>query len=244
MRAMLVSTREELREALALHFSPHQMEIVRYGHPLKAMDNLEELRPDVILWSTRDYPRHWKPFMPLLRQSFDRDDCAMVLLHNNDLVAKETEALKILGINGMVLEDLTDPDTISQLRGIISRYKPISENRGVRRYTVKSHDRISALFANPRTLRLVRGRVEDISPRGFRFLPNSAESARGIEMDASVSPVSLRVGDEVMNLNARVVEAGQTISFTFHGLDKESSDRLATYLAASETRGRERTHVE
>ncbi len=241
---MLVSTREELREALALHFRPHQMEIVRYGHPLKAMDNLEELRPDVILWSTRDYPRHWKPFMPLLRQSFDRDECAMVLLHNNDLVAKETEALKILGINGMVLEDLGDPDTINQLRGIISRYKPISENRGARRYTVKAHDRISVLFANPRTLRLVRGRVEDISPRGFRFLPTSPEMARGIDVDTAVGPVSLRIGDQIMNLEARVVEAGKTLSFSFRGLAKQSSDLLATYLAASETRSRERVHVE
>lgn len=243
MRAMLVSTREELREALALHFRPHQMEIVRYGHPFKAMDNLDELRPDVILWSVRDHPRHWKPFMPLLRQSFDRDECAMVLLDDDRLEEAEVEALNELGGNGIVREDLADPANIDKLRTLISRYKPISENRGARRYTVKASDRIGALFANPRTLRLVAGRVQDISPRGFRFLPSSVELARGIDVDTTIRPVSLRVGDTVLNLDARVVDVGDFLSFSFRGIEKAASDHLTSYLAASETRAMERSNV-
>jgi len=34
--------------------------LVQYQHPLKALDNLQELLPELILWDHEDFPRHWK----------------------------------------------------------------------------------------------------------------------------------------------------------------------------------------
>ena len=63
MKILLVSERDELRDHIRRNFMPRGAEIIQYYNPIKAMDNLDEVDPEVVLFSAQDFPRHWKPFL-------------------------------------------------------------------------------------------------------------------------------------------------------------------------------------
>ncbi|MFW5802131.1 MAG: hypothetical protein ACOCVC_08850, partial [Spirochaeta sp.] len=66
MRILLITTQEHHYEYLT-QLGIDTYHILHYGDPLKAMDNLQELKPNILIVSAHDFPRHWKPLHVLLR---------------------------------------------------------------------------------------------------------------------------------------------------------------------------------
>jgi len=56
--AMLVAEERFLKNRFNSFFRTRGYQGLQYSNPLKAMDNLEELSPDVLLCSATDFPRH------------------------------------------------------------------------------------------------------------------------------------------------------------------------------------------
>jgi len=84
MKLLLVAANDELKRALSFHLRPIGVEVIQYVHPIKAMDNIEEIEPDVVLFSSSDFPRHWKPFLKLLRGNKARNESMFILLRGGD----------------------------------------------------------------------------------------------------------------------------------------------------------------
>jgi hypothetical protein len=230
MKIVLVSERESLRKQIATHFHPQGLEIIQYWNPIKAMDNLDEIDPDVVLFSAKDFPRHWKPFLIFLRSIRDRDQVVFVVLKSDDFDAEEASKAQHIGANGIVHENLEDPSELGRLREIVVRYKDINEVRKEKRYIPDKHDRIGFLFCHPITLQAVSGSVDDISNYGLRFRPELPELVQDIQPETRVPGCSLRIGDEILSLTCEVVRNDQALSLSFTGLTEEAGEKIGRYL--------------
>ncbi|HUX51615.1 MAG TPA: hypothetical protein VMW73_12520 [Spirochaetia bacterium] len=231
MKIVLVAQRAELRNHIRDHFVPQGSEIIQYWNPIKAMDNIDEIEPDLVLFSALDFPRHWKPFLVFLRGSRDRDSTVFVLLKGDNFPYEEASKAHHLGANGIVHEDLGNSREIARLKELVARYKDVLEARRERRYIPGPLDRIELMFAHPDTLRMITGVLLDISPSGARFQPDTVEYVADLTPGASLPACSLRAGEKLYQVDTLVVRNGENLHLYFKDVDEETRNNLAAYLS-------------
>lgn len=69
MKTLLISESRDVLTAYADFFKSMGYENLCYRWLLKAMDNLEEIQPDVVFINASDYPRHWKTIVQHIKAS-------------------------------------------------------------------------------------------------------------------------------------------------------------------------------
>jgi hypothetical protein len=230
MRIILVAEREELGTHVRHHFHPQGSELVHYTNPIKAMDNIDEIDPDVVLFSAVDYPRHWKTFLNFLRGTRARERAVFVLLTGEDLSYEEASKAQHLGVNGIVHENLKDKQEIGRLRELVVRYKNVNETRQDRRLVPGRADTVGFMFSHPETLQAVIGTVQDISASGLRFAPFQPAAVDDIRPKEILELCSLRLGQEVISPTCEVVRNEDTISVRFLQLNDAQRETINTYL--------------
>jgi len=231
MKIVLVAERNELRNLVRDHFVPQGSEIIQYWSPIKAMDNIDEIEPDLVLFSALDFPRHWKPFLVYLRNSRDRDSTVFVLLKGDNFPFEEASKAHHLGANGIVHEDLENKREINRLKELVSRYKDILEARRERRYIPGPVDRIAFLFAHPETLRMITGTVEDISAGGLRMLPDVPEFVADLTPGTVLPGCSLRGGEAIYSVDAMIIRNDRYLHVFFKSLPESDRSLVARYLS-------------
>ena len=230
MKILLVSDSDHMRKKLITHFGPQGSEIIQYWNPIKAMDNLDEVDPDVVLFNASDFPRHWKPMIVFARQHAPRESCLFILLTDRDFDVDEGAKAHHLGANGIVGADLDNEATLARLRDLVGRHKAVHESRGSRRLVPTSADRIAFLFTRPQDRRMVQGNVLDISLGGLRFKPRDKKTVADLERGQYIRAASLRVGDRIIPVGARLVSIGLSVGVEFVNLAQQDQEALAAYL--------------
>jgi DNA-binding response OmpR family regulator len=231
MKIVLVAQRAELKNHISDHFLPQGSEIIQYWNPIKAMDNIDEIEPDLVLFSAVDFPRHWKPFLVYLRSSRDRDSTVFVILKGDNFAFEEASKAHHLGANGIVHEDLENKREIARLKELVSRYKEALEARRERRYIPGPSDRVAFLFAHPDTLRMITGTVADISAGGIRVGPDVHEYVSDLMPGTVLPACSLRAGDTLLSIDAMVVRNDTDLQLFFRDIQPDTRTRLSRYLS-------------
>jgi hypothetical protein len=98
MKLLIVSAQEGLADYFQKEAPGTLRTIVQYQHPLKALDNLAEIAPDIVLWSYDDFPRHWKAFYAALTK--EERNIRLYLVSESTLPAEELKKRTILRIEG------------------------------------------------------------------------------------------------------------------------------------------------
>jgi hypothetical protein len=230
MKFMLVSESTTLKPFLQKHFAMQQAEVIHYDNPIKAMDNLDEVDPSVVLFSATDFPRHWKPFLIFLRNTYGRHESVFILLIGETFGPDEAAKAEHLDVNAVVDEDLSNQRTVERIRGIITRYRHDSDIRRSIRYLPGRGDAIRFLFTNPYTFEIVYGRVVDISTGGLRIEPRDPERLSAIDSDTTVPAASLRLGDDIVPIKARLVRAAETAAFEYIDLSLDTEKTITDYI--------------
>lgn len=242
MRIILVAEREELGKHIRHHFHPQGTELIQYANPIKAMDNIDEIDPDVVLFSAVDYPRHWKTFLNFLRGTSSRERVVFVLLTRDDLSYEEASKAQHLGVNGIVGENLEDRRELGRLRELVARYKEVIESRQDKRYVPGEAETVTFTFSHPTTLQAVLGSVEDISATGLRFRPDSTAAIQDLEPDARLEICTLRVGRDFVSPVCRIVRNRGSIGLKFEALQDSDREAINSYLMNRTQRELERRY--
>jgi DNA-binding NarL/FixJ family response regulator len=230
MKLLLVTAKEESRDRIYAHFSRLGYDIIIYDNPLKAMDNLSEITPDAVLFNAEDFPRHWKPFLQVLRQLFKREKSVFIILKGTSF--NDEEALKAgsLSVNGVISENFNSPDEINQLENILSRYLIHEDSRGPRRFPTDMSNNVEFLFNHPENFKLITGSVSDVSFDGLRINPDHPQHTSDIKEGSNIHACSIRFGDYVCSVGVRVVRNNKSISFRFIDFDESDRDCFIDYL--------------
>ncbi|MFP4385109.1 MAG: PilZ domain-containing protein [Spirochaetia bacterium] len=230
MKILLIAEREMLRDYINLHFRPHGSEIIQYWNPIKAMDNLEEVSPDLVLFSAQDYPRHWKPFLTFLRNEISKNETVFILLKGDNLTLEEASKANHLGVNGIVHENLDDAEELIRLKKLVERYKDIAEDRRSDRIVPTKVDRITFSYFRVDDLTLVTGTVRDISSGGVSFEPIDPAATTGMETGRLFRGCTLRVGEKLLSIDCKLVKNNRQQHFMFSNLSKDDLDDIKSYL--------------
>ena len=236
MKALLIVEDDAIADIIRFYLRPLGFDVLRYRNPLKALDNLEELEPDAIIVSARDFPRHWKPLVQVARRSWEKEKCVFILLKGEVFPFEEAAKAMHLGVNGVVKEDLADRAELSRFQQILKRYVSIEEARTSDRITPAAWDRLDFLFNRPRDGIPVPGRIETLSVSGLSFKPDQPGLVEEIEPGTMIEDCSLRVGPDIVSLGCTLVRKNHVLAFVFTRIPEEDRERIVKYLESSPNR--------
>jgi len=212
---MIIAEDEALKSRFTSFFGTLGYRIIQYTHPLKAMDNLEEIRPDVVLCSASDYPRHWKLIVKQLRENRKREESVFVLSVAESFDPEEADKAAFLGVNFLYPERLETVEDFRELDSRISRYKTPPERSRVFTWVPGDEDRVSFIFRHPSEFRMITGRFTELSPAGGVFRPDDPGDLAGLEIGEIIDNGSMRAGQSLLSLKSRIIRNSGTLSLAF-----------------------------
>ena len=230
MKLLLVLGSDETYNNIFRCIKPLGFELIRYTHVNKAMDNIDEIDPNAIIISARDYPRTWKTMVRFVRTDRAKDACPIIILKGDMFDIEESAKASYLGVSGIVTEDLDNSTEISRLHGILGRYLPVDEKRKYRRFQAENWHRLNFVFTHPNDQTLITGSVNTISAGGLSFTPENLSMLKGIGPDLALPECSLRTGLSILSPSCRVARTGPIISLEFLSFPGEEQDVLNNYI--------------
>ena len=98
MKALIISEDENVYSVLNSVLQKAGYDTIIYKWLLKALDNIEEIRPDCIVVSSSEYPRHWKTLVQFVKSGIGGDEVEVYLYEPNPMSSEDEEKAHILGI--------------------------------------------------------------------------------------------------------------------------------------------------
>ena len=115
MKAVIIAESEKIIDEFSQYYKLNGYDIIVYHWLMKAMDNIEEIDPDLIFINAEEYPRHWKILCQYITGI--NKSPKIVLYSSRNLIDEDKEKAKILNIDSVInsSEDLQEVCTLEEL---------------------------------------------------------------------------------------------------------------------------------
>ncbi len=230
MKALLVAEKDSTRISLLHHLTPRGFDLIHYRHPIKAMDNIDEIGPEVVFFSAEDFPRHWKPFVTFLRGSLPKGKTTFVLLKGEIFSPDEAAKAKHLEVACIIQENLENRKEWGRLEKLLSRYAPHIEGRSEARYFPEEHDDIEFIFTHPQNYSVITGTISALSPNGTAFTPDDLSLVSSIAANTRIRHCSLRIDADFISFQAKVMRNADQMGLNFLDLDERQKTTIAKFI--------------
>ena len=104
MKALVISERSEIIDFVTPRLKELGFDIIHYKWIIKALDNIEEIQPDVIVLSAGEYPRHWKTLAGFVQSGIGGNDVKVYLYENGPLSVEDAVKADQLGVKSFQRE--------------------------------------------------------------------------------------------------------------------------------------------
>ncbi len=91
MKALVISDRQEIIDFVLPLLKDKGYDIIHYKWIIKALYNIEEIQPDVIVLSAIEYPRQWKTLAGFVQSGIGGNDVKVYLYDTQPLSKEENE---------------------------------------------------------------------------------------------------------------------------------------------------------
>ncbi len=226
MIILIVAQDTTLKNRFESFFGSLGYRTIQYTHPLKALDNLEEIHPDVVLCSSLDFPRHWKLIAKQLRDTRGRDDAVIILTVPDDFDSEEADKAAFLGVNILYPQRLETVEDFRILDCRISRYKTPPDRSRAFTWIPGGEERISFIFKHPFEFRMISGRFTEITPAGGVFRPDDPGDLAGLEIGMILEAASMRAGHSLLSVKSRIIRNSGTLTLAFIEFDGDGFRNL------------------
>jgi len=235
MKALVVARSEALKSLLGYHLKPLGFEVVFFSDPVKALDELERLQPEMLLASAVDFPRHWKTLVKVLREKRSKEECVFVLLAGS-LPFEEAAKATHLGVNGILATDLADRQQVRQLTQLYRRYRSVKDQRRFQRLVPNPRERLQLVFVHPRSAAIVTGALSEISIQGAGFKPANPEATADLRRGEEIPLATLRVGEDLVSLVCQVSRNRGELGLQFSSFEPGGHQKLFRYIRSRSKR--------
>jgi len=230
MKILLVADKIETLEALTRYFGPRGFDFIHYQSPIKAMDNIDEIAPPIVVFSAEDFPRHWKPFIRFLRRPDEKEQTSFILLKGSQFSFEEASKANHLGVNGIVKERLDDRHELAHLEELFYRYSAMRDMRSEQRYLPEEFDTLEFVFSHPVRYAMVTGKLMDISGTGATFMPDDPRLTADIPSGQIIPYCSLKLGDQYLSLTCKVIRNQGRMAFHFENIQEDERNKIIDYI--------------
>ena len=119
MKALLIADDEKAINNISEVLKSAGYDTIVYKWFLKALDNIEEIAPHLIVVSTSDYPRHWKIIAQYATKGFGDYRPQLILYTDENFDEEEMKKAQALNVRGWF--DSIGVDGLDKLREILSK---------------------------------------------------------------------------------------------------------------------------
>jgi CheY-like chemotaxis protein len=215
MKLMMTLGVETVYAKLEEILKPLAIETIIYRHIQKAMDNVEEIDPDVIIIDAGAFPRHWKSFVQFIREAGQQKHCPVILIKGKNFSSVEKNKAVFLGVDAVVSESFSEKGETANVLSIINSVIPEGERRLKIEGDKDDTGRFSLLITHPITGALLAGKVKTISEEGLVFYPDRPALAATIPFHAELYACSLRAGENILSPLMRLVKRDADLYLEF-----------------------------
>lgn len=100
MKVLLISDNQTELNRIDNFLKSNGYDTIIYHWLLKALDNIEEISPDVTVVSVYDYPRHWKTLAQFENSGIARNNSEIILYVPENFSEDEKKKARALGVKG------------------------------------------------------------------------------------------------------------------------------------------------
>ena len=104
MKALVISDRSEIIDYVTPLLKDKGFDLIHYKWIIKALDNIEEIQPDVVVLSAGEYPRHWKTLTSFVQSGIGGNNVKIFLYETAPLGSEDAEKAKQLGVKSFTDE--------------------------------------------------------------------------------------------------------------------------------------------
>ena len=98
MKALVISDRPEIIDYVCPRLKEKGFDLIHYRWIIKALDNIEEIQPDVIVLSAGEYPRHWKTLAGFVQSGIGGNNVKVFLCETTPLSQEDAKKAEDLGV--------------------------------------------------------------------------------------------------------------------------------------------------
>lgn len=124
MKTLVIADNDELVENIKNSLEKRGMDAIVYRWLLKALDNLEEISPDLIIISAFEYPRHWKTLVQFCHSGITGKIPVCILYRQQEISEEELKKERELGIYGVFYD--SESSQLDEL--LASLYAPSADS--------------------------------------------------------------------------------------------------------------------
>lgn len=195
MKILLVSEDKALKGSLKSLEKSYYADVIQYQDAHKAMDNMDEIDPQVVIFNALDFPRHWKVAVKMLRAQKNYRQAIFVLLIADNFRHEDAMKASWLGVNGLISLLELESGMTDSLVDLIQRYldlHPASKD-------VKQEGEL--LFLSPENMRLCTGDIHFLSENLARFIPKDEAAVSSLKNGDRLRNCSLKINNEICSKN-------------------------------------------
>ncbi len=98
MKALVISDRKDIIDFVSPRLKENGFDLIHYRWIIKALDNIEEIQPDVIVLSAGEYPRHWKTLSGFVQSGIGGNNVKLYLYERTPLSEEDQKKAEELGV--------------------------------------------------------------------------------------------------------------------------------------------------
>lgn len=237
MKAIIISDDNETIDVVDKILNEYNFNTIIYRWLLKALDNIEEIRPDLVIVSVNEYPRHWKTLTQFVASGIGGEKTKIMLLCQTPLSEEERKKASALGVKGFFSG--VDENGISQLKSFLGFYYSVDTNYKVDENTPtptvtespKVDDTVPEepeiifdvsdavlIFTNPYSGKIVTGKVHSYKSKIVELAPENRAFVTDLKQGDKIDALTFELDSKVQNYTASIVSIAENI---FIRLEKE-----------------------
>jgi hypothetical protein len=215
MKAVIISDDEKVIEKVNNTLIALNFDIIIYRWLLKALDNVEEICPDVVVISTCDYPRHWKIFSQFVKCNICRNKPQIILYTPDFFPVTEVEKAAALGIKGTFssIDESGLKRFVSILNTKTANIIPQSEKDGQTSVSIIQLEKkqYNLIFTHPKTDTFITGTVLSYKDEQIEFLPDLLSLTKELAAGDHIYEISFGMNNHYSYCTADILSVEKTI---------------------------------
>lgn len=233
MKVLIVAETDEIIEDFSLYYSKLGYDIIKYRWLMKALDNVEEIEPEIVVLSALDYPRHWKTFVQYLKSPIIKKQPEIILVTPEIISNEERQKASILGIQTIIndvteMKETKNTKTISQpiviedkkitAKDVRQTKTPVEVTKEPTKLEefkdYKALEDIKFIFTLPNNNSIINGKVVKFDYPTLHFIPSNKTILSRVHIDQIIPSCTLKTGKFVESMRSQIRFIGDYIDFT------------------------------
>ncbi len=191
MKALLIADDDLVIDKLSTSLQKDNYDVITYRWLIKAMDNIEEIEPDVIIINASNFPRHWKTLVQFVQTGITKHIPKIILYTEHSFSDEDLKKANALNITNIF--NSLDENGLKKLSDFLSNKLNKNENR------------YSLIFTQPNSGAFIFGKVFDFEKNIINFLPDSPNLISSLQTNQKIFHATFKNQNSIEYIKLKVI---------------------------------------